>query len=270
MPFFTVRGPVALPSGYDSATNDWITAVVGAGGAVSDIQKSLVDALIAGLKTDSLFPIIDRLWVYGGENVAQQAGIDVVNRQTHTVYGAVTLSASGYTGDNAHGIDTNLPLDTGGIHYTQDSATFGCYINNVVDDGLGQMGVAIGNNARMQQFIPASNEMRVVINSGNVNNVTATSALGLWIVTRTTANDVAVYRNGVSVYTNNADASTGVPTGSFGVLGRHDGAGDTWQVPPTANRACAAWIGGGMSPTQAANFSSRINTYMTAWGINTY
>jgi hypothetical protein len=46
----------------------------------------------------------------------------------------------------------------------------------------------------------------------------------------------------------------------------NNGAGANWS----SDQIAAIWVGAGLNATHAANLESRINTYMTAWGINVY
>ncbi len=259
-------------TGLDAATTAWINAVVAAGGTVSATQQSRVDALIIGLKADSLWTGIDRLWLFAGESVIQQAGIDIKNLGTHTIYGTLPLDVHGYGGFGGGGvIDSLLVPSAGGIGYVQDSACYGGYQTVYNDDGTEQMGCAIGvNNYAITQV--SINQFQFRINSSTRHDATlsGTDSLGMWIFTRTGANSVAAYRNGSSVYTNNADASSSVPTGSLGIFDRHDGAGNNFSGGGTLCKYACWFMGAGLTATPAANFSSRLNTYATAWGVNTY
>src|SRR5262245_42144212 len=75
MPIFACRGPLLIPTGggLEAETTAWVNAVVADGGSVSGLQQTRVNNLIAGLKTDCLFTVLDRLWLYGGESDAHQA-----------------------------------------------------------------------------------------------------------------------------------------------------------------------------------------------------
>ncbi len=254
---------------YDASTTAWINAVVAAGGSVSDTQKARVDALIVSLKSDAIFTNLDRLWLYGGESSVKQAGIDIINLGTHTIYGTPTLSAYGYTGDSgsSSGIDTLLVPSAGGINYVQDSASYGVYVQTHNGDGTTLMGVVATTHA---YFNPQSaTAPRFYMNSGTFQDPTSTTVVGFNMATRTGANDVAFYHNGSSIFTNNANASVGVPTQSFGVFARHDGSGNNFSGN-TDSLISAVWFGSGLNSTKVGNLATRINTYMTAWEINAY
>ncbi len=261
---------MVIPSSpYDPATDLWIAAVVAAGGSVTTGQKVKVDTLIRGLKTDVLFTVLDRLWIYAGESSTQQAGIDLINRGTHTIYGTLPLDVHGYGGFGGGGVIDTLLMPGTGL-YIQDSACYGGYQTVYNDDGTQQMGVAVGINNYFQQNTLASSQQQFRINSNTRHDAPASSSLGMWIFTRTGANTVAAYGNGSSIYTNGADASLGVPTQSLGMFDRHDGAGNTFSGGGTVSKYGCFFMGGGLNATQASNLSSRINTYLTAWSVNTY
>ena len=60
----------------NTETTGWIGKVYELGGTVSSTRRTLVDALISGLKSDGVWPKLDRLWLFAAEN-ATSALVDL-------------------------------------------------------------------------------------------------------------------------------------------------------------------------------------------------
>lgn len=258
------KRPTVITTGLDSSTTTWINAVVADGGSVSATQQTRVDNLIKGLKTDSLFTIIDRIWLFGGESETHQAKIDIINLVTNTANGSIALSAAGYLSNGLTGyIDTGFVPNAGGHQYVQDSAAIGAYIQT----GASDSGVAIGANSggTLYSYIQQVGTFAAELNAGNFPNFSITTN-GDWSIVRAAAGSVTTYRNGGSA-TNISDASGGLGSQSIFVCAQNNlGIAANF----CSSKISAAWIGSGLNATQITNLAGRLNTYMTAWGINVY
>lgn len=253
---------------YDAATTAWVNAVVAAGGAVSATQKGYVDTLIVALKAHSLFSIIDALWLHGGESDAKQATIDIVNLHAATVNGTVTLAAGGYTGNGTTGyINTGINTSTLGGNYTRNSASFGTYIrtSRTTSSAFCAIGAFQTSDVRFYGRSVLSNILYSV-NQGGVDQVANANAQGSYVASRTASNANAVYRNGSSLATNTDASSALSPSNMF--LFAYSASGTPTDL--STDQHAASFIAGGFDATQAANFSSDLNAYMTSWGINVY
>lgn len=265
----SVRDPAAGVS-LDSATTAWINAVVADGGAVSATQQTRVNTLILALKGHSLFTVLDRLWLYGGESDAHQAKIDIINLGTGTISGTpAAFGAGGYTGDaSTFYISTGVNPNSGGIHYVQDSASYGAYIRSsrTTKQGWAAMGTANNKNNYLQALrdVSGSAYVRYGSNAAGQIIVANTNAQGFYISARTVSTDVVLYKNG-SLFDTQASVSTGVDNATFAVFDAGVAVGIA-----TGDQQAAAFIGGGLSATQAGNLSTDLNAYMTSWGINVY
>jgi hypothetical protein len=263
--------PPVAGGGADAATTAWIAAVVSAGGTVSGTQQGFVDTLIKGLKTDSLFSAMDRIWLYASEN-AQQASIDIVNLATHSLVNAPSFTASqGYTGNGTSSyINTGFTPSVNGVNYTQNSASFGTYIRNNRTTGgnATAMSTDISSTApcRWQPHWSGS-QGNFNINDGGFVDVSTSTAQGFWGVSRTGSSATAVYLNssGTAIFSGSA-ASSGLASTAFFVLaGQAGGAGDF-----SADQIAVSFAGAGLSSGQWVNFQSRINAYMTSLTTNVY
>lgn len=257
---------VPTPEAMDPATEAWVAEVIAQGGSVSSIQRSRVDSLIVGLKADGLFS--GRIWIHAGESVSQQATIDIVTLVTASPASSPTLSASGYQGNGSNTFINYGPAPTG---YTQDSATFAAY--NMTSSGTPSstavlMGVEQGGVYADLYPLFDGFGAQARINAANTGLMAAGNAnsSGFFITSRTASNACKIYRNGTHVGSTSA-ASTGLPSISFISLARNN---DNTAEEYSSYLIGAFALMGGLDDTQAANLSSRINAYMTAWGVNTY
>lgn len=261
----------AAAGGNDAATTAWVNAVVADGGSVSGTQTTRVNTLIVGLKADSLFTILDRLWLYAGESDAHQAKIDIINLGTHTLNGTPTLAAGGYTGNGtSQYIATGFNPATAGGHYVQDSAALGAYVrtNNAAYDSGVFIGASDGSNSAHLYLAQNSGAAFCKVNTTTFTSCVITTQQGMWVSTRTASNAQAVYRNGnTTAIGSDSNVSSGnVNKELYALAFNNNGSAGLW-VP---DQVSAILIGGALTATQASNLASRINAYMTSWGINVY
>lgn len=276
---FTAPAPANASSAvvtYDAATTLWINAVVAAGGTVTDTQKGRVDALIVGLKADSLFTVLDRLWLYAGEADdahSQQATIDIISRQSGIVVGhAPTLTAGGYTGNgSSQYVDTNFVPPSG--NYALNTCSFGAY--SITSSTTTNNNVLMGNQntgtTALCDILPltAANTATTRINQfgGDMaNSTTDGNRKGFYCLTSADSTHQTLYKNGGSALGTGA-VQRSVPSFSLYVLARNDsGAASSFA----SDQAAASFIGGALNATQQGNLSTRVNNYMSAWGIAVY
>lgn len=268
-------GAAAGGTSYAAETTAWANAVTTAGGTVSTTQKGYVDTLIKGLKADGLWTIQDEIWLLAAEN-AQQANIGIVNLRTWTLNGTVTRAANGYTNGGAPTdyIDTGFnPATATSPSFVQNSASIFAYVQT--DSTAGYDGVAIGNGSNVNggsRILPRYNGDGNLYCAITDAAFTASAAVananskGFYIASRTGSGATAAYKNGSSVATG-TDASSLPESRNFYVFGdnRVGGIADY-----DAQTISCVGIGGGFTPTQAANLSVHINGYHTSRGVNVY
>lgn len=256
--------------GLDPATTAWISAVTGAGGSVSGTQQTRVNTLVVCLKTNGLFTIGDRLWLYAGESDVHQAAIDLINLSAHTLVSTPTLSATGYAGNgSSFAINTNFNLSTA-INYAQNSASAMVY--DQINEGP-QPGVSIGggDGTNYLFFEPGSPAgfMTTNVNDGTFASTivnTGNNTQGMWILSRTASTGLSVYKNGSSAGT--ATATSGPrPNVTVSILADNNNGTNGQFYLGTLS---AVWLGAGLNATQAGNLTTCINAYMTAWGVNVF
>jgi hypothetical protein len=261
---------VTLRDLADAAVTYWTSAVVANGGTVSGGRSTLLYQLIDGLLSDNLWTKIDRLLLHAAENT-QSALIDLVTRSVATAVNSPTFTVDrGYTfNGSTNYLDSNFNPSTAGGAYSLDSASISSYMRTVPTGSTS--GTAIGTYVGGVSIgyiynYAVGGWTYVSINDafGLQDNVVPTPSFVT--LTRTASNLRVEYKNGVSIFSD-AQASTSLPTNNYWI-GALNNAGSFSNG--FVGQIAATVIGGGLTATDAANLSSRINTYMTAIGANVY
>lgn len=226
-------------------------------------RRELLNDLIVGLKADSLWSLLDLLYLVAAHDA--QAGR--LNARIPGSYALATANSPtfttdrGYAGDGTSSyLDTGFADNTGSVNWTQNSAAWGVYLNQQSGTSAA-VGVSGSTSSRI---IPrtSTNNMTVRIH-GATEPIPPTVAdgLGMSSGSRTSATSIAWYKNGAQTATNTSSASSAAVAGnvqlfrsSAGVFG--------------AGRAAAMFLGAGLSDAQQAAIYSRIVTYLTAIGAN--
>lgn len=264
-------------SSLDPATTAWISAVTTAGGTVSGTQQTRVDTLIKALKGHSLFTKLDRVWLWGGESDHHQATIDIINLAVGIENGNLTstgLSASGYTSNGSTGyFDTNFVMSTG-PNCTNASANSGYYITTAASVGGAASGCSdVGSGITLSLNPNNFGSAQFVINN-NFISTAVTSSNGMWIGNQLSGTET-IYNFSTANSTSGsiasgASASPLVPTSAkfFYCAFNSSSSGVPSSFMP--DTLAAGFLGAGLSSTDVTHFSSDLNAYMTAWGINQF
>jgi hypothetical protein len=251
-------------AGYSSEAQQFFDRIADPGTTRKNHYATLIDGLVA----DSVWTRIQVLMIYAADIEANA----LINLKSSS-HASINVSSTAFTADRGFTGDASADyLETNyvpSVAATQNDHALGAYIlNNRTTaafkwimgtqtggaDGCGIAPLWVGDVILSQ------------INSTNNDTIAETTARGMTIASRTGAGATEMFRNGVSVQTG-TDASTGLSTFEYFVLGM-DADGGVSQA--TDDEVAAIVIGLGMNPTQAAAVSARINTYMTALGINVY
>lgn len=245
---------------FDAATTAWVAAVVSAGGTVSDARKVLVDDLIAGLKTDSIWTKLDRLWLFAAENAAS-ALTDLVVPASATAVNTPTFTTDrGYAGDGATSyINLAFNPNTGSPNFTQNSADIIVWSNTAGAVSFDLIGTSADGSGSIYPRYADNHRYYNVCGAQQQSPGTNSDGSGLLVATRTGANASALYRNGSSEYTGVEASASLVNAINWRACGGTLGS--------STGQCSAAGLGGGLSATDQSNLYSRIRTYMTAVGV---
>lgn len=271
MPLLTTgAGLFASVAGFTPTSTESSNFLARATTITSNTDKTRYDALISGLVADGDFSKLDVLRIWAAPDRTAAVLNLIQNAYNDTENGTVSFSAyHGYTGNG-----TNFYLDSGfnpfsasSPQYAVNSASIALYVQTNTTSGTANSENMGADNVGAAYLTTFSGGNAIWnIHSGPRTPSTTTSQ-GLWVATRTSANDVALYRNGntTAIDSSNADASGGfVPRETLKYFTRSNGG------VFSQSQMSAGFIGSGLTSAAMARIAARINTFHTAYGINVY
>lgn len=250
---------------YDAAAQAWFDAVSGAGGSVSAGRKTVVNTLVAGLKADGIWTLFDRLWLFAAENTTSSL-IDLKGLATATAVNSPTFTVDrGYTGGSFSYINTNYTPSTDATNLTLNSASASIYVT--AGGAYANSGAYEGGNPVFLLMAPyTDNNVWGRLNSTNAGTTFAASQGGQVVADRTGSGNTSIERNG-SALGSHTQASTSLPNVPLFINAyNNSGSAAEW----TLGRIGSYTLGGSLGSSGRTALQSRINTYMTAVGANTY
>lgn len=255
--------------GTDPAATAWAAQVVTNGGTVSAPRLALVSAMIAGLKTDGVWTLLDRLWITAGETTGnasnQQACTDMVAKELASIGANVTWTANGFTNTTFLGVGLTSTYNfSTATNWKLNSAHLMVYCNSGYThvDGPPAWDIASSDNGgnpscglNICQTGPAG---RLSANNTSSNTGVISAGTQSTIGVRSGSTATAFYQNGSSTYTN-TDASNAVPNATLYLGG--------WSSSGNYLKQYAAFsVGGALTPTQALALYNRVSTLLSAIG----
>lgn len=227
-------------------------------------NTSAVTTLICGLVTDGVFSKLDTLYVLAINSTAN-ANLNWVSTSFGlTCSNSPTFTANqGYTGNAFNTFcDTGYNASTSATNYAKDASSFGfCGLTSrASNSNYASIGaVAGGNISLVEPYAFAADVYYEINDAGFVTPAVAVNANGTYAVVRTGASATVVYRNGASL-TTGSQASSAIPNANFYILA-YNNAGSATDF--TGDQLAMAFTGGSLSSTDASNFRTRLQTYMT-------
>jgi hypothetical protein len=200
-----------------------------------------------------------------------------------TSYSLVTHGTTTFTPDTGIAGSTTGYLDTQFVvgsattpNMTQNSGSFGAYdrtSSTVTSATATIMGAQYSSGQSYIQPLPSSTTIAADINSNTFAAAgTNSNRQGAWIVNRDPTNGattVTIYgpHGSSTPLSSTSDASHAIAgVFSFVILAQ----GGSTPAKFSTDQISAAFIGGGLTGTQAAAINNRINAYMAALGVNIY
>ena len=201
-------------------------------------------------------------------NDASEALINWINPGTNNpaLVGATAFVAyQGFTGDGAAtGITSSWSPNNDGVKWSINSASFGAYIRNDVQEDKFVIGATNdGNTADNIQLRPRNtgNAINALINSNGIGSVANASSTGFYMVNRTASDATSIWRNGGSIDTD-TDASTEETTRDLGILFRQAATRAYWST----NQVSMVYFGGAMTDQEKIDFNTDFEVLMDALG----
>lgn len=242
---------------------------------LSGTESTAYTAMICGMVTDGTWSLLDALYIFA-TNTTTTANLNLISTSFGlTKTGTVTFTADqGYTGNGTTGfLDTGFVPSIAGGNFQRNSASIGAYVlnNRLSGANYAEFGTdGTGNNTFDTAFLPwyTDNNSYWDVNGNAATAAAAVTVRGSWIITRTGSTARARYLNGAA-NTSSSASSTGLATLSVLILAEREGTSGAASAF-SADQLSAAFVGGGLTATQAGQIAARINAYMTALGINVY
>lgn len=264
--FMMPVGAYAGAAGFSPTSTESSNFLTRATTITNDTDKTNYDALISGLVTDGDFSSLDALYIWAAPDRTAAVLNLIQNAYNATEAGTVSFSAYvGYTGNGTDfALDSGLnPFSASSPQYTLNSASIGIYVQTDSNAGAG-LGAVGADNVGKTVILPAYFGSTYYNVNGPQRSVAAASTQGLRIATRTASNAVAIYKNGnTTPVDSGTDASDAVPRADINFFFSDGSNYSSLQMS-------AGFIGGGLSSAAMARIAARLNTFMTAYGINVY
>jgi len=218
-------------------------------------QQALQEQLVVDLKTAGVWDRLDVFYVFATDGDSDFATLNwkaPSSFQTTKVNSPTFTTNQGFAGDGSSAyLDTNWNPSTQGINYTQNDACFGVYRNNNINTTTRVMGQGYLSSIRDQSTtIQPINSL-----SAGASNPLNGGGIGLRILNRTTANDIAmIVDDTLETATSSSDA---IINNNMGILYRGDGTSFSLSEVSLA-------LAGANLVTQRTDLYNAINTYLTS------
>lgn len=252
------------------ATTKYVQTVVAGGGSVTSDRILLINTTVGGLQADGVWSSLIRLWLLANQNAtAALTDIVVANTSATAVSSPTFATDLGYTtGTTAHlstGYTPASPWVTGSA-----SMGFAMRTNQTAANGKIQMGSSVASvDGTAELFVKNVNsKITYGLNDGSGKDNSPTNTIGIWVLSRTsTASTTCIIYFAGSSLGNNADSATSslVPTFPI-VIGGEASAPSGAFASPSSDQFSMGFVGVGLTAAQAAAFTLRIQTYLTAVG----
>jgi hypothetical protein len=230
-------------------------------------------ALIDGLVADGTWALFDGLWMLAAPD-AMTSFVNLIGPAFTASLLTTSVAASftvdqGWTTTSTGVIDTGFTPSTAGGKYVQDSGSLGAYIltADAANVSAADMGTTQNPSAYFGAHVGGNFQHRVD-DLTDSTGVATTNSQGFWASSRTGASARAGYGPAGSAIAivSDSQASTGIPSASFYIGARNQGAISL----PASRQYSAAFVGAGITGAQYARIAARINAYMKIFGINSF
>jgi hypothetical protein len=264
-------------NGFDSVVFAWNTAVIAAGGTVTDGDLWAINTFVTNMKLVGLWNLLDNWWFFALSNCSTTAGqiaalIDVRSLRVATQVNAPTWTNS--AGPTMDGSTQYINLGTVGSDagkYSLNSSMFGAYtrVNYAAHAGV-DMGASNGTTSYCSNFTLhySDGTFDMANNDNNGDTGTTAGSPDMWVNTRVASTGAETYNHSGAFWNGGNQTSLAVPTINFCVGGCLDNTGTATQHEP--NQYSMAYIGGGLTAAQVATMITIGNNFMKAQGTNVF
>jgi hypothetical protein len=254
------------------AAQSYFAAVAAAGGTISPARQVLYNQLFSSLQSAGLLSKLDRLGMLAAEN-ATTASVDLITKTANLILtGAPTFTANqGYTGGVGKSINTQA-VPGSLTNLQQNNNSYGAATLSTRSTGADTVLTGTTNNAGDFALYPMTTVTPNIV-ADNTGASTFSHAFlnpnanikGIYQVCRTTSTSRQTYLNGIQVQNIANDTSAAMLAFSF-IVGAYRNTDNATIFANSTDVVSAWWCGASFSATDAQNFATILNTYMTAIG----
>jgi hypothetical protein len=223
-----------------------------------------IATLIDGLVSDGVWAKLDALYV-----LAQQNATDSLLNLIGTSYTATNPYHAVFTQYVGYSFPATTTIDTGfnaasapSPKYTQNSASYGAWTTQVIDENQAVMGNGGGGSASILYPSFPPRQFYARLNDGTASYVPTPGTSGLYVGDRSSPTGVVPYWNGVAQST--VGSTSGAPVNANFTIGASQGYFARGESKATAQTLSAAFIGASLGAAGQLALYTRLNTYLAA------
>ena len=243
---------------YDSMTTSPVEAT-------ADADNTMVSTLVGASLWNTKFDVFDVFAQdVNSDGEALKNFIDPGTNDPAIGGGAPTFTAlEGFTGNGSNAyLNFFNPGDGGSYNYLRSAASVGVYIRNNVAEGKYVFG-SIGSSDQQLQPRSAGDQSFIKLNDNSTITLDPiTDSTGLWIISRTAAAVIRVYRNGSDIGGGTASSAALIDQMML-LLGLNNNG--TPALFGT-NQVSLAFAGGALTAPNVTTITNAIETRMDALG----
>jgi len=252
-----------INSGGGGVSDSDAQAFVTATGITDATQKNAINALVIGLKADSLWTTMYAIYpIVGGTatthkyNLKDPRDLDAAFRIAFA--GTITHASTGMTGNGTDGTgDTKL---TPSVTMSLNDAHLSVYSRTQAQSGGNEIGVQTTTNGLSINVRFTDDKVYFRVNQNTAESVTAIDGRGFYLGSRVASGGATLYRNGSSILAG-GQVSSGLATNPIDLMSFNGGFYSNCEI-------AFATIGTGLDATQQGNLYTRVQTFQTSLGRN--
>jgi len=235
----------------------------------STADKNAINTFYLGLKSDGIYTKIKAMYlpIWGSASASKWNLVNPLNTDASyrlTFSTGWTYSSSGMTPTNAYA-QTYFNPNTNGLLDSNHLSFYSRTNSNGTEVEIGSNNAG-GNPISFLEIRTAGTTYGGINQSGYISAADSNSQ-GFYIASRTSSSVVKIIKNG-SVFANTGTlTSTSKTPSNISIGALFTGGGYLYY---TTKQCAFSSIGDGLTDAESANFSNRVNTLLTYFGINIY
>ena len=249
--------------GFDADAQAYFSRVTTAGGTLTTTEQNAVNQLVIDMKAAGIWTSMKAIYPMVGASAAACAQNLKSSSFTGTFSSGWTFASTGVTPNGTSAfMETNF-IPTTNFNSLNDKS-FGVYIGTNTNNGV-EMGSLLSSNYRGDQIATRITNVSSSFNSNlDAGSVASSDSKGFWVSTRSSSLSGKYYKNNTSIIT--LSASTSQNSSSIFLGARRVGSGPAEVF--SDKRLQLAFMGDGLTDTQASDFYTSVQTFQTTLSRN--